>query len=228
MAKGKRIEPVHVFVEIVVITIGILIAYQLNNIKDVRNTNEAERKILQEIKSNLELDKIDLLANKQGHLRAVYFLDSLKNWKGDYSDEIGSMLFTVFRDYLFIPQTSAFETLKSKGVDLIKNDSIRIKIQRLHDFHYQALIQYESQYEANQFYDDFLFVVENNFNSFPLGDPSVAPTPKTKNMSWLSQPKIRVRMDLCTFEHQFVLSLYAIIETEIDTLIELIDLELAN
>lgn len=228
MAKSRKIEPVHIFIEIVVITIGILIAYQLNNIKESRKIAESEHKILQEIKSNLELDKLDLLGNKRAHEQALKLVDSLRNWDGPYSDEIASMIFIVFRDYLYIPQTSAFETLKSKGVDLITNDSIRINIQRLHDFHYQAIIDYESAYEANQFYDDFLFVVENYFDRFPLNDPNERPKPKSTSTSWLKDSEVAIRLDLCRFEHQFSLSYYVMVEEEINQLIATIDKELNN
>lgn len=228
MVKSKKIEPIHVFIEIVVITIGILIAYQLNNLRDIRNTDKSERKILREIRQNLELDKIDLLGNKIAHGNAIKLIDSLRNWEGEYTPEVGTMLFIVFRDYLFIPQTSAFETLKSKGVDLIENDSIRIKIQRLHDFHYQAIIKYESEYTANQFYDDFLFIVETYFKTFPINEPNRAPVPITTNTEWLKDDRVSIRFDLCQFEHSFVLSYYTLVEKEIDLLIQLIDQELAN
>lgn len=225
MAKSRKIEPIHIFIEIVVITIGILIAYQLNNLKETRKTEEAERKILSEIKSNLQLDKIDMIGNKQAHQRSLVYVDSLRNWDGPYTDNIPKMIFDVFRDYIFIPQTSAFETLKSKGVDLIQNDSIRVSIQRMHDFNYQALIQYESEYTSNQFHDDFMFIVENYYQSFPLGEDEL-PIPKVRSAEWLKDSEVRVRLDMCAFEHRFTLRMYEMVEKDIDDLCAAIDREL--
>jgi len=225
MTQQRKIEPLQILIEIAVITIGILIAYQLNSWKETRNNLEAERKMLSEIKSNLVLDKMDFLANKNAHQKAIKLIDSLRRWDGDYSAEISYMFFSIFRDYLFLPQTSAFETLKSKGIDLIRNDSIRIGIQRLHDFHYKIILDYESTYAANQFYDDLEHVSLTYFESFPINSSRYA-VPKTIDTEWLHNNDISVRLDLCEFEHNFCIKLYETTEKEMDRLIEAIDQEL--
>ena len=229
MANSRKIEPVHVFVEIAVITIGILIAYQLNAWKEQRVIDQTEKNILREIKSNLQLDKIDLLANQKAHRTAATFVDSLRNWEGEYQPQIAMMLFAVFRDYLFLPQTSAFETLKSKGVDLIANDSIRIGVQRLHDFHYQVIIDYELNYQPNQFYDDFILIAQRYFQTFPVRNEHRAALPKSTQTSWLQEDsEVAIRLDLAEFEHRFCLSYYEYVESEMDQIIRLIDKELAR
>jgi uncharacterized protein YpmB len=63
--------------EILVITIGILGAYALNDWSANRSRKQTELKILKEIKSNLELDLIDLNENRQGHFTNLKVLDSL-------------------------------------------------------------------------------------------------------------------------------------------------------
>jgi hypothetical protein len=228
MTKQRRIDPLQVLIEVVVITIGIVLAYQLNAMREVNKTKEAEFKVLREIKSNLELDLIDLDGNQQAHENALKLIDSLKSWDGPYEDQIGIMFFQIFRDLLFLPQTSAFETLKSKGVDLIANDSIRINTQRLYDFYYQVLIQYESEYVANQLYDDFEWVALTYYKSFPIGDPNSPPQPKIRSSAWLKDDALVTRLDIAKFEHQFTFASYRQVKAEIDNLIAAIDKELKS
>lgn len=225
MAKQRRIDPLQVLVEVAVITIGIVLAYQLNTMREADKTLEAERKVLNEIKSNLELDLIDLEGNISAHQNALTLIDSIKGWDGPYQDQIGDIFFRIFRDYLFLPQTSAFETLKSKGVDLIVNDSIRINTQRLYDFYYQILIKYESEYTANQLYDDFEWLTITYYSSFPIGTKE-SPTPKSKSTDWLKDDELNTRMDIARFEHGFVLGNYKLVKVEINKLIDALDQEL--
>lgn len=225
MAKQRRIDPLQVLVEVAVITIGIVLAYQLNNMREVNKTKDSERKVLREIKSNLELDLMDLEGNIRAHENALKLIDSIENWDVDYQDHIGDMFFQIFRDYLFLPQTSAFETLKSKGVDLINNDSIRISTQRVYDFYYEILIKYESEYTANQLFDDYEWLTIKYYKSFPIGRDK-SPIPKVRSTKWLKDDELVVRMDIAQFEHQFSLRNYLLVQEEINRLIDQIDREL--
>lgn len=227
MAKQRRIDPLQVLIEVVVITIGIVLAYQLNAMREVNKTKDAEFKALQEIKSNLKLDLIDLEVNQRAHEKAIELIDSLQGWNGPYENQIGIMFFQIFRDLLFLPQTSAFETLKSKGVDLITNDSIRIQTQRLYDFYYQILIQYESKYTANQLFDDFEWVATTYYQSFPINTP-LAPQPKIRSTEWLTDDELVTRLDIAKFEHEFALATYKQVKLEINGLIETINKELES
>ncbi|MEO9482072.1 MAG: DUF6090 family protein [Ekhidna sp.] len=225
MANQRRIDPLQVLVEIAVITVGIVLAYQLNTMRETNKTAEAERKVLREIKSNLELDLIDLDQNILAHQNALLLIDSVKEWSGAYEPHIGEMFFRIFRDYLFLPQTSAFETLKSKGVDLITNDSIRIKTQRLYDFYYQIMIKYESEYKANQLFDDFEWLVIKYYRTFPIRR-SEQPIPKSKSTDWLDDDELTTRMDIAQHEHSYALRSYQLVKSEINKLIDIINQEL--
>ncbi len=225
MAKQRRIDPLQVLVEVAVITIGIVLAYQLNEMRDANKTKDSERKILQEIKSNLELDLIDLQGNIDAHQNALVLVDSIKNWKTDYQYQIGGMFFDIFRDYLFLPQTSAFETLTSKGVDLITDDNIRIKTQRLYDFYYTILIKYESEYTANQLFDDYEWLAIKYYKSFPIRKGE-HPIPKSKSVNWLKDDELVVRLDIAQYEHQFALKNSQLVREQINGLVQLIDQEL--
>ena len=130
--------------EIVLVVIGILIALQINNWNNHRIESNLESNILNEILVNLEKDVINLNAKikfnerKMKANRAVlkqlrekiFFTDSMKS---SYGSLIGRGVFQ--------PITVAYENLKSKGIDIIKNDSVRIAISELYDFKYFYLTE---------------------------------------------------------------------------------------
>jgi hypothetical protein len=130
--------------EIVLVVIGILIALQINNWNNQRIENKQEISILKEILVNLKKDVINLnskigfnlnkeKANKEvmNHLKQkIPITDSLKLFYGTLNGR-GN----------FEPITVAYENLKTRGVDIIKNDSLRIAISELYDFKYYYLTE---------------------------------------------------------------------------------------
>lgn len=229
MAKKKPINFLQILIEIGVITIGILIAYQLNSWNDSKKVRESEQNILAEIRSNLELDLSDMIGNQSAHANSLLLIDSLnlQAQEEKYNVKIPFFIFRIFRDLLFIPQTSAFETLKSRGVDLITNDSLRIRILRLYDFQYSALIQMESDYAPGQFQGDFRYFVETYFLNFDLNNYEDI-TPRYKSSSWLKNSDVRIRLDLAKRERLFYNGAYLAVIEEVKDLIQAIDQELSK
>ena len=78
---------------------------------------------------------------------------------------------------------------------------------------------------GNQFHDDFMFIVEKYYQSFPLGEEEL-PVPKVRSAEWLKESEVRVRLDMCAFEHRFTLRMYEMVEKDIDDLCAAIDREL--
>lgn len=125
--------------EIILVVIGILIALQINNWNNDRIESQLETNILKEILVNLKKDVVNLnskisfnldkeKANKEvlSHLKLkTPITDSLKLYYGGLNGR-GN----------FEPITVAYENLKTRGVDIIKNDSLRIAISELYDFKY--------------------------------------------------------------------------------------------
>ena len=58
-----------------------------------------------------------------------------------------------------IQNISGYETLKSKGLETIKNDSLRVKIINLYEFDYQVMKKFEEDYKENQFFDNYFFQI---------------------------------------------------------------------
>lgn len=217
--------------ELIVITVGILAAYGLNNWSQRRAQKNSEMEILSEIKSNLNLDLIDLKGNRDAHKLCLGLLDSIRH-AGEYqltNHQLGVFFHRGFRDFVFLPQTSAFETLKAKGVDLISNDSLRVDILRLYDFYYNGLVEIEGHYEPSAFTQDFRYIVDNYFNRINLHFDSLELSEvetKYAGYDWLSEGDIQVRIDRTALQRQFMLSMYDGVITMINDLTARVDEEL--
>ncbi|GAB4236674.1 MAG: hypothetical protein Tsb0034_11410 [Ekhidna sp.] len=224
MAKSNKIDPIQIFIEVAVVTVGILIAYQLNAWKEERNQRATEKHILKEIKTNLTLDLHDLNMNLRGHQRGSSFIDSLKkiSKRKEYDPNIPVYLSNSLRDYIFVPQTSAFETLKSKGVEIISNDSLRISILRMYDFNYTLLKELESNYLASQFHPHLLYIVDAYFQSFNVNDLESI-RPKYSNSTWLSNADVMTKLDIVRTERNFNMEIYQQTIREVEKLIDEID-----
>ncbi len=133
--------------EIFLVVIGILIALQVNNWNENLKTKAEEKKILLELKEGFTSDLEDLSFNAMimnaatkscatliDHIdETLPFHDSLKiHFAG-----------SIFRTR-FISNSGPYEALKSKGLELISNDTLRNKIVKMHDFYFETIKTFEN------------------------------------------------------------------------------------
>ena len=117
--------------EIVLIVVGILLALYLDNLNAEQQARETEIEMLEELKSNL-ISNIDILERTLSteseylHYNEM-ILDYLDNRK-PYEDELDRAFAVYFWTISTNPVTGGYEFLKSKGIDLITNDSLRNRI----------------------------------------------------------------------------------------------------
>jgi len=118
--------------EIGLVVIGILIALSINNWNEDKKLRQKEHKVLLEIRQNLERNLLTLTDRmKMENGRRQYIdniLDDIKNNKN--SDSLGFWI-----AWAGIPEninliTSAYESLKSIGFDIIKSDTLRNELMR--------------------------------------------------------------------------------------------------
>ena len=144
--------------EFLSILIAVITAFALNNWNDNRKDNLAESKILVEILNGLKKDKLDVAGNIGGHELGI---KSVKFWRKivrDESPNVDSLLIHYFRftrDFISIQTTSGYEALKSRGFELIKNDSLREDIISVYEFDYQILEKLEEEYFEMQFQENY-------------------------------------------------------------------------
>lgn len=122
--------------EIVLVVIGILIALQINNWNELRKTKEKEKVILKEIISDLIVNENSAQNNlihtynigRDSIAKAFDFVINHLENKLPY-DSILSRHFGVIHQLQGLSiKTSGYESLKSSGMDMIQNDSLRSNI----------------------------------------------------------------------------------------------------
>jgi hypothetical protein len=120
--------------EIVLVVIGILIALSINNSNETRKEKLKEKKILVELESNLEANSITLqkaISSQKRIIRQINMTIEHLESKKPFNDTIGKYILSIqwIEGIQFV--SSAYESLKSIGVALISNDSIRADVTNL-------------------------------------------------------------------------------------------------
>ena len=121
--------------EIILVVIGILIALQINNWNENRKLLKQEIEIYKELKSDLLQNQKEISNTITKHKKIIkstqkLIYDILK--KEPYTETIYNRFVKAGDDFQIIPQTSAFESLKNIGLDILSNDSLRIRITDLY------------------------------------------------------------------------------------------------
>ena len=157
--KQKRLKWQAYLFEFLSIFIGISLAFALNNWNEERRDGISEKKILQEIRNGLQLDLHDISVNKSGHelgIQAILlFRDLIENKPIDQTN-IARMYTVLTRDFNSIMNLTGYESLKSKGLEIIKNDDVRFQIIALYDYYYEIIYKIEEEaFEMQSFQNYF-------------------------------------------------------------------------
>lgn len=144
--------------EFLSIFIAVVSAFALNNWNDNRRDANSENKILVEISNGLEKDLEDINTNILGHEEGVaackYFRLAITG--GEVSKDSFIMhYFNLTRDFVTIQNRAGYESLKSKGLELLEDNSIRFKIISLYEYDYTAMRKFEEEYAEMQFFANY-------------------------------------------------------------------------
>lgn len=209
--------------EFLSIFIAVIAAFALDNWNDNRKERLAESKILAEIHHGLEKDLEDINTNIFGHeegLKSIRYFKNLLAGQAVAEDSVMQHYLNLTRDFVSIQNTSGYETLKSRGLELIDNDSLRTRIISLYEYDYTTLKKleeeyYELQFQANYFESinsyiapHFRFDEQKNFVGIqtPLGLPE-----KEEKMLLSYLWKISVNRN-------FILRYYRIVKMKIEAI----------
>jgi hypothetical protein len=125
--------------EIVLVVIGILIALSINNWNNERSDRDKEMVILTEMIRNLNMNIKQFSAeivNQDSIIRNIdVIMDQIKN-NTPFHDSLGIKYASISWTEEFNFANSAFETLKTTGLDLISSDSLREQIISLFNVRY--------------------------------------------------------------------------------------------
>ena len=123
--------------ETLVVIVGVLIAFALNDWNESRKERIEETRVLAEIQDvlsndigELEINISDFVVTKK---RMKKLLSLLKQGYGDKADSIDVLFGSAYGLNAFYLNTAPFETLKSKGLETISHDSIRFLMIKVYD-----------------------------------------------------------------------------------------------
>jgi hypothetical protein len=216
--------------EFLSIFIAVISAFALNNWNDNRRDNQAESKILDEIYNGLEKDIEDIELNVFGHefgLRSNRFWRKVINDEAVDFDSIQTYYFNFLRDFISIQNTSGYENLKSRGLELIKDDSLRTAIISLYEYDYKTLKTLEEDYFEMQFHDNYFQEINDliapNFQFDERGNITGIKQPL--NLSEGDKNKLYSYLWKIDGNRRFALSYYEQVKTNIRELKERIEEE---
>lgn len=134
--------------EITLVVIGIMIALSVNNWNSWKKDRELETDIIKEIKDNLQLDleeiRVDISLMDSittSSYQLIKFLESQSVPSQIFYDNIAKLRVNPH----FNPNTSGYELLTSRGIEIIQNDSLRGAITSVYKLSYPYYYQYESE-----------------------------------------------------------------------------------
>lgn len=148
--------------EFLSIFIAVVSAFALNNWNENRRDSNSESKILIEIANGIKKDLEDIKSNVKGHnsgIRACRFFRNLLMAQQDSADSLIIHYHHLTRDYVSIQNTAGYETLKSKGLELVQNDSLRLEIIALYEYDYNTLRKLEEEYAEMQFQESYFLEI---------------------------------------------------------------------
>jgi len=136
--------------EILLVMIGILLALQVNNWNEERKKSIDEKALLTQltitVQSNLDHLEESKMIDYQTMSSINTLIFALEN-DLPYHDSIASHFYKSIGGKEAVFSTSALESIRSKGVDIIKYDSLRAMILDLFDMTYKTL---EDMWEIDQ------------------------------------------------------------------------------
>ena len=157
--------------EFLSIFFAVVSAFALNNWNENRRDALSENKILMEISNGLEKDLVDIKLNVSGHKAGISACNYFRKAFGGKNVEADSIMFyyhNLTRDYVSIQNIAGYATLKSKGLELINNDSLRLKVISLYEYDYNTLRKLEEEYSEMQFQENYFKEINEelapNFN----------------------------------------------------------------
>jgi hypothetical protein len=141
--------------EIILVVIGILIALSINNWNAENKNRKYEKEILQLINQNLISDSIsltkELIIAKQANEASEQLINQVNS--GIINDSLNYLMGKIITFERFKSTSSAFEVLKSKGIEIISDNELQLALISYYDENlfkvYQSLSDVELSFKTN-------------------------------------------------------------------------------
>lgn len=150
--------------EIIVIILGILIAYNLEQWSDTRNNRKKEIEILKEFKRGLSADSAEMHRYMRMHeysIRSSKIILKVIKDNLPYHDSLDAYFAYTHAFTTFTGNVSPIEQLKNTNLAIVSNDSLRLKIISMYDEAYTRIrlveIAIKRDYEQLRDFDRLYF-----------------------------------------------------------------------
>ena len=147
--------------EIILVVIGILIAIQINSMREESRARAYEKKILKEILTSLTSERLrfesyveDAKTSERSVGRLVEFLNEDRPVDDSVVLDIQKLRLKNF----LVHNQGAYESLKSGGLERITNDSIRLGLSNLFENNFRG-----AQFMINTNLYQLIFTVETDY-----------------------------------------------------------------
>jgi hypothetical protein len=166
MIKDNRVSKYMLYAvgEIVLVVIGILIALQINNWNGAQKERALEIKTLKELHTSFVIDLKDidynLVLHENGRVASEQLLLAFSN-DLPYNDSLDQYFGQFYNVSVFVHSTGAYETLKSRGMDIITNDSLRKQVVRMHDLIYNEIVVNQNNFDFVDLQENKRFMFEH-------------------------------------------------------------------
>ena len=217
--------------EFLSIFIAVISAFALNNWNENKKDARSESKILIEISNGLQKDLDDIKLNVKGHEMGASACNYFRKAFAGKTIETDSLLFHFYnltRDFVSIQNIAGYETLKSKGLELIRNDSLRLEIISLYEYDYNTLRKLEEEYYEMQFHENYFkeinqelapnFKIDENGNITGIDSPL--------NIQENERKKLLLYLWKIQVNRMFIIGAYSGIEKKINKVRESITAEI--
>ncbi len=153
--------------EVVLIVAGILLALQIDNWNAARLSLAQEQMVLkdlyEELESNASILEQDIRLNRK-MIEDIEFIVGHFDNKIPYSDSLAVLLPMMAWTHQVTLVSSAFESLKSSGFDIIHSNELKMQVIKLFDHEYGAATKWINELSIEK-HREFREV----FNAFPRG-----------------------------------------------------------
>jgi hypothetical protein len=217
--------------EFLTIFAGITIAFLLNNWNENRKDRYAEIKILMEIRNGLQLDMEDFQHNIAGHqkgIEACRFFRSYLNNEPIVDSLANEQFIVLLRDFVSIQNTSGYQSLRSRGLELISDDSLRMTIINMYEFNFQVIEKLEENYQENQFFNTYFESVHEILAPAMIYSDhgQLIGLRKSENLTPVERSKMMTYLSKIEFNRQFIIKYYQEVNSQSVSLINQIERKL--
>ncbi len=209
--------------EIILVVIGILIALQINNWNETRKYKSLEIATLEEIQKGIDQALTENKRTEDANMETIVSYDNiLKHFEQNlpYNKSLNRDFWRLLSwqepDFNY----AGFELFKSRGADLISNDSIKLKLLNIYEEKIQYLVNDHNKTEWN--YNNTImtpFFTDN----FEISMKDYSAIPNNYNQLMKNQ-EFKNKLTYLTFIRKFGI----LLSNELRLLLENINMDISN